>query len=178
LSKVRVYCAVSLDGFIAGSNDDLAWLGEPDPEQACDPDTIGVAAFMEGTGAMLMGRRTYDQVMSFDCDWPYGSTPVLVATSRPFTDAPTTVSACRGDIAQMCEQAREVADEKDVYLDGGNVISQALEADIVDDLLLTVVPVLLGHGVPLYQGARLQRFDVENLGRLGEMHQLRLRITP
>jgi hypothetical protein len=50
MSKIQVYCAVSLDGFIAGPNDDLSWLGEPDPEQVGDPSTVSFRAFMEQTG--------------------------------------------------------------------------------------------------------------------------------
>ncbi|RLB50856.1 MAG: hypothetical protein DRJ42_18055 [Deltaproteobacteria bacterium] len=123
---------------------------------------------------MLMGRRTFDVVMGFGGEWPYGSTPVLVATTRPLPDAPTTVSTCHGDIGQMCEEARQVAGDKNVYLDGGNVVSQALDAGAVDELILTVVPVFLGQGVPLYSGEQLQRFNVEHLGRIGSMTQSKL----
>jgi dihydrofolate reductase len=175
MSKIQVYCAVSLDGFIAGPDDDLSWLGEPDAEQAGDAGTVSFAEFMEQTGAMLMGRRTFDVVMGFGVDWPYGPIPVLVATSRPLSDAPATVSACCGDIRQLCEQARQVAGDKNVYVDGGNLISQALEAGCIDELILTVVPVLLGRGVPLYRGQQLQRFSAKYLGRIGTMLQMNLR---
>ncbi|MBW2465119.1 MAG: dihydrofolate reductase family protein, partial [Deltaproteobacteria bacterium] len=171
MSKIQVYCAVSLDGFVAGPDDDLSWLGEPDPELVGDPGTVGFPEFMAQTGAMLMGRRTFDVVMSFGGDWPYGSTPVLVATSRAMSDAPETVSACRGDIRELCQQAKEVAGDRNVYVDGGTLVTQALEAHCVDELILTVVPVLLGHGVPLYGGKKLQRFHAVVLGRLGTMTQ-------
>jgi dihydrofolate reductase len=174
MSKIQVYCVVSLDGFIAGPNDDLSWLGEPDPEQVGDPGTVSFNAFMAQTGAMLMGRRTFDVVMGFGGDWPYGSIPVFVATSRPLIDAPATVSTCHGNIRELCEQAEQVAGDKNVYLDGGNIISQALDNGCVDGLILTVVPVLLGQGVPLYRGKQLQRFNPEYLGRLGTMMQTRL----
>lgn len=173
-TKVCVYCAVSLDGFIAGPDDDLGWLGEPDPEVSGDDGTIGFDAFMEQTGAMLMGRRTFDVVAGFGGAWPYGSTPVLVATTRPLPDAPPSVSPCQGDIRDLCEQARRIAADRTVYLDGGAVISQALDAGCVDELILTVVPVLLGDGIPLYRGSRLQRFELRSVGRFGEMSQVRL----
>jgi dihydrofolate reductase len=67
-----------------------------------------------------------------------------------------------------------VAGDKNVYLDGGNIISQAFDAGCVDDLILTVVPVLLSQGVPLYRGKQLQRFNEEYLGRLGEMMQMEM----
>ncbi len=172
--KIQVYCAVSLDGFIAGVDDDLTWLGEPDPTVVGDAGTVGYAEFMDQTGAMLMGRRTFDTVMGFG-DWPYGSTPVLVATTRPLPDnAPATVVPETGNIQELCEKARHLANGKNVYLDGGGIITQALDADCVDEMTLTVVPVLLGQGVRLYQGTTLRRFNAEFLGRYGTMLQTKL----
>ncbi|MEZ4266838.1 MAG: dihydrofolate reductase family protein [Myxococcota bacterium] len=174
MAKVQVYCAVSLDGFIAGEGDDLSWLGEPEPEPAREPGTVGFAEFMAQTGAMLMGRRTFDVVKGFGGEWAYGGVPVFVATTRALGEAPATVSAVRGGIDALCERAKAVAGEKNVYVDGGALITQALDAGCVDELILTVVPVLLGRGTALYQGTRLQRFDAEPLGRFGTMMQTRL----
>lgn len=103
MSKIQVYCVVSLDGFIAGSEDDLSWLGEPSPAQTGDPGTISFEAFLGQTGALIMGRRTFDVVMGFGGDWPYGAIPVLIATTRPLPDVPTTVSTCKGNIKDICE---------------------------------------------------------------------------
>ena len=174
MRKIQVYCAVSLDGFIAGPNDDLSWLGQPDPEVAGEPNTVSFATLMEQTGAMLMGRRTFDVVSGFGGDWPYGSTPVLVATTRPLRHAPKTVVASRGDIRELCEQARQAAGARNVYVDGGRLITQALDAGCIDELILTMVPVLIGRGVRLYAGDQTHRFEMEHLGRLGEMMQVRL----
>jgi dihydrofolate reductase len=74
----------------------------------------------------------------------------------------------------LCEQAKQAAGEKNVYLDGGNVITQALDVGCVDELILTVVPALLGQGVPLYQGKQVQRFNGEYLGQSGEMTQIKM----
>ena len=173
MSKIQVYCAVSLDGFIAGLEDDLSWLGEPSPEQTGDPGTIGFEAFLEQTGALIMGRRTFDVVMGFGGDWPYGTIPVLIATTRPLPDVPKTVTSCKGNIKDICDQAKQVAGDKNVYLDGGNLITQALEAGCVEEMILTAIPVLLGQGVSLYQGKQIQYFNSEYLGRLGTMMQTR-----
>jgi len=171
MSKIQIYCAVSLDGFIAGVDDDLSWLGEPSMEQTNDPGTIPFDAFLNQTGALIMGRRTFDVVMGFDGDWPYGSIPIFIATTRPLPDVPTTVSACKGNIKDLCEQAKQVAGDKNVYLDGGNLITQVLDADCVEEMILTAIPVLLGQGVPLYQGKQIQHFNSEFLGKLGTMLQ-------
>ena len=178
MSKIQVYCAVSIDGYMAGPNDDLSWLGQMDANRQADSETIDFPAFMKQTGAMLMGRRTFDVVKGFGGEWPYGSTPVLIATSRPIADGPETASTCSGDIRQLCEKARQAAGVRNVYLDGGQIISQALDADCIDEMILTVVPVLLGQGVRLYQGSQLQRFNAAYLGRIGKMLQIKFTKSP
>ena len=172
MSKIQVYCAVSLDGFISGENDDLSWLVDPAASNS-DPGTIDFATFLSQTGAMLMGRRTYDVVMGFG-EWPYGQTPVFVATTRPLQNAPATVTVVQGDIKDLCEKARAFADGKNVYLDGGSLVTQALDAGCVDEMILTVVPVLVGKGSRLYSGSTLHRFSSNVAGRMGSMTQLHL----
>lgn len=149
----HVFCAVSLDGCIAGPDDDLSWLPAPDP----DGDDGGFGAFLGHVGALLMGRRTFDVVSGFEGPWPYGERPVLVATNRPIDRAPAQVRAAHGPIHALLEQARALAGPLDVYLDGGQLVRQALDADLVDVLTLTVVPVALGAGVPLFSGLSARR---------------------
>ena len=133
--------------------------------------------FMSDVGALLMGRRTYDAVAAFGGDWPYGERPVLVATHRPLDPSPPGVRAVAGDISTMVAAAREAAADKDVYLDGGNLIRQAMDAGLVDDLIVTIVPVLLGEGHALFAGVT-KRHSLEFLehhGFGGSMVQLRCR---
>ena len=111
--RVRVYMACSLDGFIAGPDDDLSWLSptEPEPPPAeppqdeptslpADSGALSFEAFMAQVGAMLMGRRTYDVVagMTAEAAWPYGELPVLVATRRPLQPSQPTVRAISGEL--------------------------------------------------------------------------------
>ena len=167
-NKVRVYIATSLDGFIAGENDDLSWLPQPEsgddeasPSSGSDPGGVGFDEFLEGIGALLMGRRTYDVVRGFDVPWPYGEKPVLVATKRPLdADPPKTVCAVEGSIVDVIREAKAAAGNKDVYLDGGVLIRQALEQDLVDEMIVSIVPVALGKGVPLFAGIR-ERLHLE-----------------
>jgi dihydrofolate reductase len=154
--RVRVYIATSLDGFIAGEHDDLSWLPQPDPEHA---DDHGYAAFMASVGALLMGRRTYEVVRGFGA-WPY-ERPVLVASTRPLAQPmPTGARAVRGDIHAMIEEALEAAAGRDVYLDGGTLIRAALDAGLIDELIVTIVPAILGRGIPLFAGAA-QRHNLQ-----------------
>lgn len=154
--RVRVYIATSLDGFIAGPDDDLAWLDTPDPEgdlPPSDPGALEYDAFIADVGALLMGRRTYDVVRGFDVPWPYGDRPVLVPTHRPLDDgAPATVRRVEGSIEELVALAKEAAAGRDVYLDGGVLIRQAAEAGLIDELTVTVAPIALGSGYPLFAG--------------------------
>jgi len=157
--RVRVYVACSLDGFIAGPDDDLSWLhdtsGRPDAP-APPSEALEFASFMQETGAILMGRRTYEVVkeLTTDAAWPYGDTVVLVATTRPLGATPATakVRGKAGDIAGIIAAAKELAGDLHVYLDGGDVIRQALNEGLVDELIITFVPILLGGGTRLFDG--------------------------
>lgn len=161
---VRVYIACSFDGFIAGVDDDLSWLPTGGGEVAnLEPGAVGFAEFMAGVGALLMGRRTYDVAAGFGGAWPYGDTPVLVATHRALDPVAPAVRAVTGEITEVVAEAKRTAGDKDVYLDGGALIRQALDAGLVDDLVVTLVPVLLGAGHPLFAGVT-QRHDLEIRG--------------
>lgn len=149
--RVRVYIATSLDGFIAGPDDDLSWLPPPDADDTGDADFLAFEAFMPQVGALLMGRRTYAVVEGMDT-WYYGETPVLVATRRELTPKVPTVRAVSGTLGDMIAEAKRTAGDKDVYIDGGDLIRQALAAGHIDELVVTVVPVILGRGFPLFAG--------------------------
>lgn len=171
---VRVYLAMSLDGFIAGEGNDLSWLPQEGPAEPTG-EALTYEAFMGQVGALLMGRTTFDVVRGFGGDWPYGETPVLVATRRPLPeDAPETVHSVSGEIEELLRTAAARAGGRDVYLDGGTLVRQALSAGLVDELVLTVVPEILGTGVALFAadtGRSSWRF--REGGRLGGLVQLR-----
>lgn len=151
MPRVRVFIACSLDGFIAGPDGDLSWL--PRPPQDCDDD-YGWGEFIGGIGCLLMGRATYDSVAAMDIAWPHTDLDTLVATRRPLTHAPPRVTSAGGTIDELIGMARERAAPRDVYLDGGDLIRQALDEDLVDELCVTVCPTILGDGSPLFAGVK------------------------
>lgn len=138
--------AMSLDGFVAGPNDELDWLSGPEGVE----DTF--TPFFKEVGAMLMGRRTFDIVSGFDTPWPYGDTPVLVATSRELQVDLGAVRGVGGPIEELVADAKSVAGERDVYLDGGALVRSAMSAKCVDELCITLIPIVLGRGVSLFDG--------------------------
>ncbi|MEN9786968.1 MAG: hypothetical protein RLZZ299_2232 [Pseudomonadota bacterium] len=148
--RVRAFVATSLDGFLAGEEDDLSWL----PGPSADGDDAGFGAFLVQVGALLMGRRTFDVVDGFDGPWPYGERPVLVATRRALVTARPQVRAVTGEVAGLVAEARHAAGPLDVYVDGGDVVRQVLDAGLLDELTVTIVPIVLGRGRALGAGAR------------------------
>ncbi|NTV39540.1 MAG: dihydrofolate reductase [Demequinaceae bacterium] len=158
--RTVAYLATSVDGFIAGPDDDLDWLSAPrtsgrpvaaDDWAAREATGLGFEDFLARVGCLLMGRRTYDVVAGFDEPWPYGDVPVRVATTRPLTDARATVTAVDGEIGTLIADALAAASGKDVYVDGGTMVRAALAAGLLDDLVVTMLPVVLGTGVRLFE---------------------------
>ncbi len=149
--RIRVFIACSLDGFIAGPNDELDWLhaGDPGVEDTFTP-------FLKQVGAMLMGRRTYDVVSGFEGPWPYGNLPVLVSTHRDLTALRPSVRAVAGPIGHVVQEAQRAAGGRDVYIDGGALIRSALDADLIDHMTVTLIPIVLGAGLPLFAGTHRQ----------------------
>ena len=180
-SRVRVYVATSIDGFIAGESDDLSWLPSPASDGVPESGALSYEVFMADVGALLMGRRTYDVVRGFDVKWPYGDRPVLVASHRDLDDeAPGGVRRVEGSIESLVAEAKEAAAGRDVYVDGGVVIRQACTANLVDELVITVAPVALGSGHSLFGGLEgTYEMEIVNTFRFpGGMLQLQLVPTP
>jgi dihydrofolate reductase len=155
-SRVRVYLGCSLDGCIAGPEHDLSFLTEhvPQPEAPAGAG-LGFEDFLGQVGALLMGRRTYQVLLDYDA-WHYGDRPVLVATHHALPPAPRggIARAVQGPIAELVAAAKAAAGGKDVYLDGGDLVRQGLDAGLVDELCLTFLPVILGRGIRLWDGLR------------------------
>lgn len=157
MKRTHAFMAMSLDGFIAGPNDELDWLvHRTDVEDTFTP-------FFSQIGALLMGRRSYDVVSGFEGPWQYRNTPVLVATTRPLTPQRASVRAISGPIESLVRQAQEVAGERGVYIDGGHIIRAALDVDLVDELTVTLIPIVLGAGISLFTGVT-RRHELELLG--------------
>ena len=145
--RTSVFVGVSVDGFLArhdGTFDFLSAGGE------ADGASNGFDAFLASVDAILMGRNTYEVVLPFPA-WPYGSKPVFVLTHRPLPDPPrgATVEGIDGMPAQVLS-ALAGRGFAHVYVDGGRTIQQFLRAGLVDRLVVTSVPVLIGTGIPLF----------------------------
>jgi dihydrofolate reductase len=142
--KASVFIATSVDGFIARPNGELDWLPAGGGEEH------GYTAFMAAIDAIVIGRNTYDIVLSFDT-WPYPDKPVFVLSSRTISLPPSgaVVEQMKGDPKEIVSQlaARGIGH---IYVDGGITIQRFLLARLIQRLIITRIPVLLGEGIPLF----------------------------
>lgn len=173
--RVRGYIASSIDGFIAGVDDDLSWLPDDVPEPDEGSGVVDYASFTADVGALLMGRRSFDVVHGMDVPWPY-TDPVCVATHRPLPDdAPEGVIPVAGTIDELVDRALEVAAGRDVYVDGGDLLRQVLAAGRLDEIVITYISKVLGAGVPLFAGGAAAELRVVSAVPYGDsMAQLTL----
>jgi dihydrofolate reductase len=141
--RVIVYTAVSLDGCIARPDGALDWLA---PMQGAGED-YGYAQMMAGIDTLVMGRATYDSVLGFD-EWPFAGKRVVVLTHRPLQSRHAEVPHA-GALAPLLDRLGAEG-QRGVYLDGGQAIRQGLDEGVVDEMTLSVVPVLLGSGRRLF----------------------------
>jgi dihydrofolate reductase len=156
VAKTQYYCAATLDGFIAESDDTLDWLlkYEGSFEGDAEPIKGGYDRYYEGVGALVMGSVTYEFVLEHLEEWPYAGKPAWVLTTR---DLPVPegegvdVRFADAKVEDLHEEMIAAAAERNLWVvGGGNVASQFADEGLLDELLVTVVPVVLGEGKPLF----------------------------
>jgi dihydrofolate reductase len=141
---VSVFVGASVDGFIARPNGDLDFL----PPGGGEPH--GYDEFIASVDAIVIGRKTFETVLAF-AEWPYGSKRVVVLSSRP-----VDLSAAKGAVEQAGGEPAEIvarlagSGARHLYVDGGITIQRFLRAGLVNRLVVTRVPVLIGEGIPLF----------------------------
>jgi dihydrofolate reductase len=141
---VSVFVGTSVDGFIARPNGHLDFL----PTGGGEPH--GYNEFIETVDAIVIGRKTFETVLAME-DWPYGGKRVVVLSSRP-----VDLSGARGVVEQMAGAPAEIVSQlaasgaHHLYVDGGITIQGFLRAGLIQRLVITRVPVLIGDGVPLF----------------------------
>jgi dihydrofolate reductase len=148
--QCAVFVGVSLDGFIARSNGDLDWLMG---DGGGDTAEYGYNEFIAGIDAIVMGRKTFEKVLTFD-EWYYGNKRVIVL-SRQSIDLSVT-QARGGVVEQMAGSPAEIVSKLAalgairLYVDGGVTIQEFLRAGLINRLIISRLPVLIGEGIPLF----------------------------
>jgi dihydrofolate reductase len=142
--KSSVFVGTSLDGFIARTDGELDFLDQGGGEPH------GYEEFMATVDALVIGRKTFETVLSFG-EWPYGEKRVFVLSTRSLPPVPSgaVVEHLSGEPAEIWSQldARGI---QHIYVDGGITIQKFLRAGLIQRLIISRVPVLIGQGVPLF----------------------------
>ncbi len=146
--KNKVFIATSIDGYIADKNGGIDWLHSiPNPTNI----DMGYAEFTSHIDALVMGRITFNTVCGFDIDWPYQK-PVFVL-SNSLTEIPEKfkdkAELVKGTLTEILDQIHQKGLYR-LYIDGGKTIQSFLREDLIDDMIITVIPILLGGGSPLF----------------------------
>jgi dihydrofolate reductase len=142
--KASVFVGTSVDGFIARPNGSFDFLPPGGGEEH------GYEAFMASVDALVIGRKTYETVLTFEA-WPYGAKPVFVLSTHALAPAPSGAV-----LERMSGPPTEIASKlsargiQHVYVDGGITVQRFLQAGLIQRLIITRVPVLIGEGIPLF----------------------------
>lgn len=150
MRKLILYISCSLDGYIAGPNDDLSFLN---PMQL-EGEDYGYQAFVDSVDTVIVGRRTYDWVVNQGYDFPHTDKAcyILTSQSRPKEGSLTFY---QGDLKELVQRLKSSNSPKNIFCDGGaQVVHQLLAAQLIDEIILSVVPVLLGAGTRLFNDGR------------------------
>jgi len=163
-SKVTLHVVSSLDGFIAKKDNSVSWLHNSSGayEAGVSISEAEAAAFVKAIDCYVLGSRTYEHAL--ELGWPYGDTPTVVVTGRKLPSTRTSVEFYSGDLKTLLDE--QLAPRyRNIWLVGGAMLSQRfLELGLVDEIRLTIAPILLGDGLRLFGGSmREEKWDLKNL---------------
>ncbi len=145
MNKVILYIASSLDGYIAGQDDDISWLDK------YNDVANGYGEFFSTIGAVIVGRRTFEIERKLGGGKTH-RVPIFVLSHNPPGQKPdrSDIVFTDGDIEEVLEKAKRLT-KKNIWIMGGGIVAQQfLERGLIDEIRLTVVPIILGRGIRLF----------------------------
>jgi dihydrofolate reductase len=158
----QVYIAASLDGYIARPNGAVDWLDKLSDPKAHEKHYLD---FYGNVGSIIMGRKTYEEVLGFGVDWPYANVDCYIATRKPGYATSTPQTKVLSSLSK--EVIREIEESHDGNLwivGGGEVVAQLWNNDLIDEWIIAVIPVILGEGLPLFkEGLRENWLSLEKV---------------
>jgi dihydrofolate reductase len=147
-STVTLHVVSSLDGFIARNDNSVSWLDSSGDVYERGIAEDGAAQVIPAIDCFVLGSRTYEHALQLG--WPYGETPTIVVTSRPLTSPRTSVEFYSGDLERLLDE-RLAPRFRNIWLVGGAILCQSfLTLGLVDEIRLSIAPVLLGDGLRLF----------------------------
>lgn len=150
MRQLILYIAASIDNYIARPDGDVEWLNAP--ELRLPEEDYGYADFYRSIDTTLMGNRTYQAIQGFDIPFPYpDKTNYVFTRSEAFSDN-DNVTFISGDVAAFVRTLKEKPGGDIWLIGGGQINTLMLEQGLIDRMILTLIPVLLGKGIPLFHG--------------------------
>lgn len=153
MRRIVLYIAMSLDGYLAAPAGGVDWLAGQDPAWEGDG---GYSDFVQMVDTVILGRRTYDQITTqlSPGAWPYEGLSAWVLTHRSAPEAEGDIQFTDLSLDRLAARLQALPG-RDIWLCGGaDLVRQALELDLIDELRLTIIPTLLGAGIPLFSGLK------------------------
>lgn len=148
--RASVFIATSIDGYISRKDGSIDWLNEANAAVPPGED-CGYKVFFESVDALVMGRHTFELVRTFE-PWPYGDKRIVVLSSSSIEvrDEQKNSVSVSSESPKALVSRLDAEGVKHIYVDGGVTIQRFLAAGLIDDLTITLIPVLLGEGRPLF----------------------------
>lgn len=167
-NNVILYIAMSLDGYIARPDGAVDWLEDVEG----DGDN-GYGEFYSQVGTVIMGRKTYEEVLKLTDEFPYAGKNCYVLTRQPQESTPH-VTFTDEDMETLVSRLKEVSDGYIWLVGGGQLVKQFLEKKLIDELELYIIPKLIGEGIPLFpDGTPPADFKLTDTGRFGQIAALK-----
>ncbi len=156
--NVILYIAASMDGFIAGEDGDIGWLSAVERPG----EDYGYAEFISSVDTVILGRKTYDKVLSFGIPYPHADKQCYVVTRTVRPDE-GNIHFIQGDLAGLVRQLKEQRG-KNIFVDGGaEVVQMMQQQSLIDEYIVSIIPVMLGNGIRLFKGTTV-REDLRLIG--------------
>jgi dihydrofolate reductase len=178
MPKIKLFIATTLDGFIARENGSLDWLeGSGDGDQASTEETPsdqekhdgGYGKFIADIDVLIMGRKTYEKVLDLGVEWPYSDQKTYVVTSNKDYKTKTDNTFVLNELNEKVIEEMKTISKKNIWLvGGGQLITEFINHDAVDEMTITIIPIILGKGIRLFtddtQETKLELVDTESWG--------------
>ncbi|MBP9477222.1 MAG: dihydrofolate reductase [Sebaldella sp.] len=167
-SKIVLYIAMSLDGYIAKEDGSIEWL-----ENTGGDEVSGYLDFYETIDTIIMGRKTYDQVLTFG-EWGYKAKKTYVLTSKPReTKNDLEIEFINEDLNSLVNRLKAKA-KLDIWLLGGaKIVNEFLESELIDEYRIAIIPIILGSGIKLFETDIEELLKLEDMTRHGDIVELR-----
>jgi dihydrofolate reductase len=155
-SRVTIHMVASLDGFIARNDGRVDWLETSDQFESGETlDPAFAHEFLKTIDCYVMGSRTYETALNFEAQgfgWAYGDTPTFVLTRRDLRRPRATIEFYSGDLARLVQEQLRPAFRSIWFVGGGAVSGECLRLGLADEVRYSIVPVLIGDGIPFFGG--------------------------